>query len=46
MKPNNLKRHLEAMHTECVGKTPEFFHRNLNESNNQKQTFKKLTIVT
>jgi hypothetical protein len=27
VKPNKLKRHLEAMHAECVGKTPESVHR-------------------
>jgi hypothetical protein len=26
-KLNKLKRHLEAVHAEFIGKTPEFFHR-------------------
>jgi hypothetical protein len=31
MKPKKLKRHLETVHAEYVGKAPEFFHRQLNE---------------
>jgi len=33
MKRNKLKGHLETVNANCVGKTTEFFHRNLNEFN-------------
>jgi hypothetical protein len=46
MKPNKLNRHLESVHAECVGKTPEFFHRKPNEFNKQKQAFAEITAVT
>jgi hypothetical protein len=39
MKLNKLKRHLEIVHAVCVGETPEFPHRKLNEFNKQKQAF-------
>jgi hypothetical protein len=28
MNPNKLKRHLEIVHAECVGKTPDLLHKN------------------
>jgi hypothetical protein len=45
MKPNELKRHLETVHAECVGKTPEISVEN-SEFNRQKQAFTKITTVT
>jgi hypothetical protein len=44
MKRNKLKRHLETLHAECVGKSLKFFHRKLNEFNKQEQAFAKITI--
>jgi hypothetical protein len=42
MKPNKLKRYFKIVHAECVGKTPEFFHRKLSEFNKEKE-FAKIT---
>jgi hypothetical protein len=42
MKPNKLKRHLEIVHAECIRKTPEFFHRKLNDFSKQKKKKKHL----
>jgi hypothetical protein len=39
-------RNFETVHAECTGKTPEFFHRQLNEFNKKKQVFAKTTTVT
>jgi len=36
MRPNKLKGHVETVHAECVGTTPEFFHRTLNGFNKRK----------
>jgi GTP cyclohydrolase II len=45
MKQNKLKRHLQRVHAECVGKTREFFHRKRNEFINQKKHFKKIKLL-
>jgi hypothetical protein len=45
MKPNTLKRRLETVHAECVGKTLEFFDRKLNEFNKQEEAFPKITTI-
>jgi hypothetical protein len=42
-KRNILKRHLETKHTECVGKTLEFLHMELNEFSKQKRECAKIT---
>jgi hypothetical protein len=34
------------VHVECVGITPEFFHRKLNEFNKKKGAFSERTTVT
>jgi hypothetical protein len=41
-----LKRHLETVNAEGIGKAPEFFCREQNEFNKQKQVFSKITTVT
>jgi len=46
MKQSKLKGHSVAEHAECIGKTPEFFLRKLNEFNKQEQAFTKITSVT
>jgi hypothetical protein len=45
MKLNKFKRHLETLHAACVGKTPEFFHRKLNDFNKKKKAFANTTTV-
>lgn len=45
MRPGKLKRHFQTMHSEYVGKPPDFFTRKLNDFNKQKQTFKKIVSV-
>jgi hypothetical protein len=39
MKLNQLQLHLETVLLKCVGKTPEFFNRNLNIYDKQKYAF-------
>jgi hypothetical protein len=38
--------HLERVHAECIGKTPEFFYRKQNEFNKRRQVFAKIKTVT
>jgi predicted transcriptional regulator len=42
---NKLKSHLETVHAESVGRTPEFFHRTLNEFNKHKQEFAEVATI-
>jgi hypothetical protein len=46
MKPYKVKRHLETVLAECVGKPPEFFHRKLNELNKRRHTFAELLLAS
>ncbi|XP_026476390.1 zinc finger BED domain-containing protein 5-like [Ctenocephalides felis] len=46
MKPSKLKRHLEKVHADHVGKTKEFFQRKLDNLNKQKESFSKALSVS
>jgi hypothetical protein len=43
---STLKRYLETVNAECVGKHLNFFHRKLNEFIKQRQALAKITTVT